>query len=501
MSTVPLKRGQLGVPAVTDQARAKSAPMGQEKTPQFRRSLGLRSSVAINMTQMCGIGPFITIPLMVATMGGPQAIAGWLVGAALALCDGLVWSELGASMPGAGGTYLYLREAFQYRSGKLMPFLFVWTAMISIPLIMSTGVIGFIQYLGFYFPHLTGFETHALGVGITAVIVFALYRRISSISKLTNVMWGLMLVAVGATIAAAFSGFHPSLAFHYPSNLIGGHGAFFTGLGAGLIIAIYDYAGYNTTAYMGAELKNPGRVMPRSIIYSIMAIMALYLAMQIGVLGVLPVNEIVGSSSVASLVVTHNWSHAAADVVTAFILIAAFGSVFAGLLGGSRVPYHAAEDGTFFRIFGRLHPKYEFPYVALLAMGVVCAIGTFFDLATVIGMLVAVSVLLQSVAQIVAVTVLRRRQPDLRRPYRQWLYPLPSLLALAGWIYVFVSATSTSLILSTIWVVAGVVSFLIWARVNRAWPFGPLELREQYLEEQRAEETESAQVPRDTVAA
>jgi amino acid transporter len=453
------------------------------------------------MTQMCGIGPFITIPLMVATMGGPQAIVGWLVGAGLALCDGLVWSELGASMPGAGGTYLYLREAFQYRSGKLMPFLFVWTAMISIPLIMSTGVIGFIQYLGFYFPHLTGFETHALGVGITAVIVFALYRRIGSIAKLTTIMWVLMLVALGATIVAAFSGFHPSLAFHYPAKLFGGHGAFFTGLGAGLIIAIYDYAGYNTTAYMGAELKNPGRVMPRSIIYSIMAIMVLYLSLQIGVLGVLPWHEIVGSTSVASLVVTHNWSHTAADVVTAFILVAAFASVFTGLLGGSRVPYHASEDGTFFRIFGRLHPKYEFPYVALLAMGVVCALGTFFNLATVIGMLVAVSVLLQSVAQVVAVTVLRRRQPDLRRPYRQWLYPVPSLLALAGWLYVFVSATWTSLILSTAWIAAGVVAFLIWARVNRVWPFGPLEIREQYVDEQRAQQTDPSQPAPEAVSA
>jgi len=501
MSTFPLKRRGLSAPATTDQSGARTAPESLEDGPQFRRSLGLVSGVAINMTQMCGIGPFITIPLMVATMGGPQAIAGWLVGAGLALCDGLVWSELGASMPGAGGTYLYLREAFQYRSGKLMPFLFVWTAMISIPLIMSTGVIGFIQYLGFYFPHMTSFETHTLGVGITAVIVFALYRRIGSIAKLTTVMWALMLVAMGATIVAAFSGFHPSLAFHYPSKLFGGHGAFFTGLGAGLIIAIYDYAGYNTTAYMGAELTNPGRIMPRSIIYSIIAIMALYLLLQIGVLGVLPWHAIVKSTSVASLVVTHNWSHTAADVVTAFILVAAFASVFTGLLGGSRVPYHASKDGTFFGIFGRLHPKYEFPHFALLAMGVVCALGTFFNLATVIGMLIAVSVLLQSVAQIVAVTVLRRRQPSLHRPYRQWLYPVPSMLAMAGWIYVFVSATATSLILSTAWVAAGFVAFLIWARVNHAWPFGALEIREQYLDEQAAQPTEPAPPAPDAVAA
>lgn len=199
--------------------------------------------------------------------------------------------------------------------------------------------------------------------------------------------------------------------------------------------------------------------------------------------------------------VTHNWSHTAADVVTAFILVAAFASVFTGLLGGSRVPYHASEDGTFFRIFGRLHPKHEFPHVALLAMGVVCALGTFFNLATVIGMLVAVSVLLQSVAQVVAVTVLRRRQPELRRPYRQWLYPVPSLLALAGWLYVFVSATWTSLILSSAWIAAGAVAFVIWARINRAWPFGPLVIREQYVDEQRLQDMEPSQPASEAVSA
>src|SRR5690242_4652059 len=113
----------------------------------FRRSIGLFSGTAINMTQMCGIGPFITIPIMVATMGGPQAIIGWIAGAILAASDGMVWAELGAAMPGSGGTYVYLREAFQYRTGKLMPFLFIWTVLLTIPLIMSTGIIGMVEYL------------------------------------------------------------------------------------------------------------------------------------------------------------------------------------------------------------------------------------------------------------------------------------------------------------------------------------------------------------------
>src|SRR5882757_217683 len=125
-----------------------------EEPARFTRALGLRSAIAVNMTQMCGIGPFVTIPLMVGAMGGPQAIFAWLLGAVLAMADGLVWAELGAAMPGAGGTYLYLREAFQYRTGRLMPFLFIWTIILAVPLIMSTGVIGIVQYLGYYFPSL-----------------------------------------------------------------------------------------------------------------------------------------------------------------------------------------------------------------------------------------------------------------------------------------------------------------------------------------------------------
>src|SRR5258708_28075335 len=109
-------------------------PDARTSAPGFTRALGLRAAVAVDMTQMCGIGPFVTIPLMVATVGGPQAILGWVVGALLAVADGLVWAELGAAMPGSGGTYIYLREAFQYSTGRLMPFLFILSARLRIPL-------------------------------------------------------------------------------------------------------------------------------------------------------------------------------------------------------------------------------------------------------------------------------------------------------------------------------------------------------------------------------
>jgi Amino acid transporters len=470
------KPGNAGV------ASASASTSGQG----FIRYLGVRSGMATNMTQMCGIGPFITIPLVVAAMGGPQAVIGWVVGAVLALTDGLVWAELGAAMPGAGGTYIYLREAFQYRTGRMMPFLFVWTAVLFIPLIMSTGVIGLVQYLGYLWPNMNYVEIHLLSIAAVVLVVFGLYRRIDSVARITTVLWIIMLVSIVLVSVAGFSHFSTSLAFHYPAGAFSISHGFFAGLGAALVLAIYDYLGYNTTAYMGDELRDPGRVMPRSIIYSILAMMVLYLALNLSVVGSVPWQTVAKSTSVASLVLQRTWGHTAAKGVTVLIVITAFASVFTGLLGGSRVPYNAARDGVFFRAFGRLHPRYAFPYVSLLVMGVITIIGSFFTLSTVISMLTAVIVLVQAVAQIVALTVLRRRQPGLIRPYRQWLYPIPSLLALVGWIYVYHSAGSTSIILSLAWLAAGVVGYLIWGRTVRAWPFGPKLIREEYLEKQLA---------------
>ena len=471
----------------------KDAPAAEPERAegrQFRRSVGLLPATAINMTQMVGIGPFITIPLMVATFAGPQAIVGWVAGALLAVCDGLVWAELGAAMPGAGGTYLYLREAFQYRTGKLMPFLFIWTIILTIPLIMATGIIGLEQYLTYFLPNLGYWPMHLIGLAVTAAIVLLLYRKIESIKVITMALWIVMLVAVGMTIAASYSNFQPSLAFHYPHGAFAG--GFVAALGAGLLIAIYDYLGYNTVAYMGGELRNPGRVMPRAIITSIFAIMAIYLAMNIGVLGVLPWPKVAHASSVASLAVTHNWGHAAADVVTILILVTAMASVFAGLLGGSRVPFHAARERLFFAVFGRLHPRHDFPHVSLLVMGLITAAGSFFTLTTVINVLLAVIIWVQAIAQIAALTVLRRRQPGLHRPYRQWLYPVPSLAALAGWLYVYASATPTALIWSTVWLAAGVVAYLGWARYHHHWPFGRKEIREEFLRAQTEHQDRAA---------
>ncbi|MEU3766803.1 APC family permease [Amycolatopsis keratiniphila] len=460
--------------------------MSSSPQPGLERKIGPLQATAINMTQMCGIGPFVTIPAMVVTLGGPQAMFGWLIGAVIALADGLIWAELGAALPGAGGTYVYLREAFGVRTGRLMPFLFAWSAVLFIPLIMSTGIIGLVQYLGYLVPGVAddgGTTTlgKVIGLGIIALIVLALFRKIGEIGKLTTVLFGIMLFAALSVIVAAFTHFDGAQAFAFtPGAFSFDGGAFWAGLGAGLIIAIYDYLGYNTSAYLGGEVRDPGRTLPRSIILSILGIMSLYFLLQLGVLGSIPLEELKNATSVASTVLEQAWGTGAAKVITVFIVIAAIGSVFAGLLGGSRVPFEAARDKVFLPVFARLHPKLNLPTAGVLTMGAIAAIGSLFTLTAVINAAVTVLVLVQSLAQVAAIVVLRRRRPELERPYRQWLYPIPTIIALLGWVYIYFSATWLSIGLSVGWIVLGVAAFLAYAKAERVWPFGPKGIQESF---------------------
>ncbi|MGW3996823.1 APC family permease [Amycolatopsis sp. NPDC004772] len=467
-----------------------SSPTRSGEPPALERKIGPLQATAINMTQMCGIGPFVTIPAMVATMGGPQAMFGWIIGAIVALADGLIWAELGAAMPGAGGTYLYLREAFQYRTGRLMPFLFVWSAVLFIPLIMSTGIIGLVQYLGYLIPGVTDDAGttplgKVIGVGITLVIILALFRKIGQISKLTTVLFVIMLAAVLTTIVAAFSHFSGAQAFAFTPGAFSsaGEGTFWGGLGAGLIIAIYDYLGYNTSAYLGGEVRNPGRTLPRSIIFSIVGIMGLYFLLQVGVLGSIPLDQLKDAKSVASSVLEQVWGTGTAKAITVLIVIAAIGSVFAGLLGGSRVPFEAARDKVFLPVFGKLHPKLHLPTAGVLTMGAITIVGSLFTLTEVINAAVATLVIIQSLAQVAAIVVLRRRQPNLRRPYRQWLYPVPTIIALIGWVYIYKSAEWLSIWLSLGWIAVGAIAYLVYAKAENTWPFGPKEIKEAFATE------------------
>jgi amino acid transporter len=407
-------------------------------TPALPRRFGLLQATALNMSNMIGIGPFITIPLLMTALGGPQALVGWLLALLVTIPDGLIWSELGAAMPGSGGSYVYLREAYgRERLGRLMAFLFIWQFILSGPLEIASGYIGFSRYARYIWPGLTDSQVVLTAFGVGALNIILLYRRIDAIGTLTVSLWvGTVLTTLAVIVSGAMH-FDAGRAFDFPPGAFNFSMGFLIGLGAAARVGIYDFLGYYDICYIGDEVKNPGRVIPRSILISIVAVAAIYISINLSIIGVVPWREFVPASAhpesdfIVSSFMERLYGPKVATFFTFLILWTAFGSVFALLLGYSRIPYAAARDGYFFSVFARLHPSKQFPHVSLLLIGVIAMLCSMLDLGVVIDALLTTRIVVQFIGQVFAVMLLRRR-PDVPTPFRMWFYPLPALIALAG---------------------------------------------------------------------
>jgi len=458
---------------------SESGNLETEAAPLLRR-FGLVQATALNMSNMIGVGPFITIPLLMSALGGPQAMLGWVVAVLIAIPDGMVWSELGAAMPGSGGSYLYLREGYGRETfGRLMAFLFIWQFILSGPLEIASGYIGFARYTGYIWQGITGPQTLMVAAAVGVVNVVLLYRRITSIGKITISLWiGTLLTTLAVVVTGAIH-FSAARAFDFPPGAFTFSLGFLFGLGAASRVGVYDYLGYYDICYIGDEVRDPGRTIPRSIIISVVAVAIIYFAINLSVIGVVPWREFVPyqvhpeSGFVVSLMMEKIYGPKIATAFTAMVLWTAFGSVFALLLGYSRIPYAAALDGYFFKVFGRLHPTKRFPYVALIVLGFISIVCSFFSLDAVIDALISTRILVQFIGQIFAVILLRRRAPDMSRPYKMWLYPLPSIIALIGWVFIFATTPWPVVVLGLGTLVLGVVFFLIWSWYTERWPFAP----------------------------
>ena len=429
------------------------------------------------MSNMLGIGPFITIPLLMTGLGGPQALAGWAVALVIVIADGLIWSELGAAMPGSGGTYQYLREGFGPRYGRLMAFLFIWQFILSGPLEIASGYIGFANYTRYVWPGMGHASGMAIAVVIGAVNIALLYRRIDSISRLTVTLWAGSLVTTFAVIVSGALNFNPAIAFDMPPDAFSFSLGFFIGLGASARIGIYDYLGYYNICYIGDEVQAPGRVIPRAILISVVAVALIYAGINLSIIGVVPWREFVPASAhahsdfIVSVFMERLYGTHVATVFTAMVLWTAFGSVFALLLGYSRIPYAAALDGTFFRVFARVHPEKHFPHVSLVVIGVIAILCSTFSLGMVIDALLTTRILVQFIGQVVAVIRLRTVRPDMSRPFRMWLYPVPALVALLGWTFVLGTSDPLVILFGLGTLALGVAAFFAWSWRTGHWPF------------------------------
>src|SRR5438105_1950363 len=440
-------------------------------TPGLERALGLKEAVALNMIEIVGIGPFVVSSLVIRAMGGPQALLAWLGGALLAALDGFVWSELGAAMPKAGGTYVFLREAYgPEKWGRLMSFLFVWQTFLHVPLSVASASIGFASYAKYLYPFST-LEAKAISGGLVLLLIVLLYRRIGTIGKISVFLW---IGVVGVMLWLIWGGlrhFNAKLAFDFPEGAFAFSSLWFAGLGSAMISTVYSYWGYYNICHLGGEIRNPEKNIPRGIFLSVAGIAVLYLAMQTSILGVVPWREAADSKFLASLFVERLYGPAAAKIATAMILWVALASIFSVLLGASRVPYSAALDDNFFPVFARVHPTKHFPHVSLLVLGGLAFLFSVkLNLQTTIVGILAVRLIVQFIGQAIGVMVLRKRWGAERLPFKMWLYPVPAVLTMLGWAWLFWQ-TGTTRKWGLAEIALGALAFLIRAREVRQWPF------------------------------
>lgn len=439
--------------------------------PKLERKISLLQATAINMTDMVGIGPFVVLSVVAETMQGPWFLYAWIAGALLSFIDAMIWSQLGSTYPLAGGSYNFLKEGYGPKWGKLMSFLFVWQTMIQAPLVIASAAIGFAQYFG-YLVHLNEWQSKCISGSLVILIVLLLYRKIEAIGKISVLLWVGVLVTLswiigGGVLHGNFLGPIKNI-----NNGLKVDHAFAAALGFASVKSVYSYLGYYNVCHLGGEIINPKKNIPKSMFISITGIAALYLMMNVSVASVLPLEQIQKSKFVVSEFVQHLSGSTSANVATVLILWVAFASVFSATLGYSRVPYAAASDGAFFKIFARLHPDKHFPHISLLFLGGIAFVfSLLFKLRDVIDAILAMRILIQFIGQGIGLLWLVKRKGKKHFAWRMPLYPLPVILAILIWGYIFFSTGQKMMMGGLTVIILGVIAYLIKAKRNKEWPF------------------------------
>jgi amino acid transporter len=459
-------------------------------TAHLERRIGLRSAVLFNMLEMIGVGPFITLPLVIAAAGFRLSVWAWVLGAAIAVMDGLVWAELGAAFPQAGGSYAFLREIYgPKRAGNWLSFLYVWQLSFSAPLSIASGCIGLSSFLAWFWPGLVGAPFTILPAlhysnfaAATAcmLVTWLLYRKLSIVTGTAWVLFVGVLAAIAGVIVSGFAHASALGGWHMPAAPSQSIALALGGLAHATLITTYDYWGYYNITFLGSEVRNPERNIPRAILLSVLFVSAFYVAMNMAALPSLQdaaahaAESAVTRLQLVASIARSAFGQWAGYTMAALVVWTAFSSVFSLLLGYSRVPYAAAQSGNYFRFLAAVHPRHGIPHRSLVALGLVASCFCFFTLDQVITMLVVTRILLQFFLQHVGVMLLRVQRPDLKRPFRIPLYPLPPVAAMAGVIFILVNRSHAmgGLAVAAGIALSGTLIYMIRARRLQQWPFG-----------------------------
>ncbi|MGH9564072.1 MAG: APC family permease, partial [Terracidiphilus sp.] len=388
-------------PNLTGQTGAQAVNGGDPGALQ--RRIGLRSAVLFNVLEMIGVGPFITLPLVIAAAGFRLSVWAWVFGAAIAVADGLVWAELGAAFPRAGGSYAFLREIYgPNRAGNWLSFLYVWQVGFTAPLSIASGCIGLSGFLAVFCPALDQAPIAALpaihyaniaAAAACLLVTVLLYRNIGSVARMAWVLFAGVVAALAGVIVSGFAHAASTGGWHMPAappiNAALGHLGGLGGLAQATLLATYCYWGYYNICFLAAEVRKPERTIPRAILLSVLIVAVTYVLMDLAVLPSL------GDTNLAALpgrlvanIARLAFGSWAGYTIAALIVWTAFSSVFSLQLGYSRVPYAAARDGNYFSYLGAVHPKHGSPPLSLFALGLVGAFLSFFSVTQVITLLV-----------------------------------------------------------------------------------------------------------------
>ena len=456
--------------------------------PHLERRIGLRSAVLFNMLEMIGVGPFITLPLVIAAAGFRLSTWAWLLGAAIAVCDGLVWAELGAAFPRAGGSYAFLREIYgAEKAGNWLSFLYVWQLSFSAPLSIASGCIGLSGFLAWFWPGLDSAPIAALpqlhygnfaAAAACLLVTALLYRNLSAVTRLAWILFAGVITAIAGVIISGIAHAASAGGWHIPASPAQSAALAFAGLAQATLITTYDYWGYYNITFLGSEVRHPARTIPRAILLSVVFVSAMYVAMNLAALPAVRDTAHAAATAASRLqlvadIASSAFGRIAGAIMAALVVWTAFSSVFSLLLGYSRVPYAAAKEGNYFRFLAAVHPRHHIPHRSLIALGLVAAAFCFFSLQQVITMLVVTRILLQFFLQQIGVMWLRIKQPNLERPFRIPLYPLPPLAAMAGFLFILANRANAlqGLIVAAAIGLSGTLIYLVRARAARQWPF------------------------------
>jgi len=452
----------------------------REARPSLRRDLGLWSAVSIVVGTIIGSGIFLVPRTMITWTGSPAVVlAVWGVGGLLSLFGALTYAELAAAMPEAGGEYVYLREAY----GPFWAFVYGWTQMwVAKSGSIATLATGFFYYLANFFPSLErvigtipiplGDDGGPLTVRAGQLLAIAVILLLAGVNYYGVKVGGRVQIAVTAVKVALIGGII-AIGLSYGSGQVSHFGESIPAAGGvagffgALVAALWAYDGWNNVSMVSSEIRDPQRNLPRALVLGTLTVVAVYVLTNVAYFYVLPPTQVARADRVAAEMMRRILGDGGAGAVSIAAMISIFAALNGTILSGSRVPYAMAADGLFFRSVATVHPVHRTPSVSILALSLWAAAlvlsGRFDQLFTYV---IFASWILYGMAT-ASVIVLRRKRPELARPYRTAGYPLVPALFVGAAACILVSTLRNSpreSLLGLAIIAAGIPFYFYWRR-------------------------------------